>query len=208
MIKVQKVGITDGLKEIEKELQQIIELQKEKYTDFQQEIDTAIENEEEANRAVIKAKQGDDPEAYAKAIADKRTASDIAQYYEGKTEELKNDPFITEAEYKEFTNRIKAEMDAINNEGKSKATKLFKELEAIKEEVTPAYVKANELLRNLQNNIYKSTYEKQIADAREKGSPINTDRLNNQYKDNSLIIGIDNILKSQAAETIKDGGRK
>ena len=94
-------------------------------------------------------------------------------------------------------------MDAINKEGKAKASKLFKELEAIKEEVVPAYAKANELLRELQNNIYKFTYEKQMAEAKEKGTSINTERLHNQYKDNSLIVGIDNILKSQAAETIR-----
>ena len=99
-------------------------------------------------------------------------------------------------------------MDAINNKGKAKVSKLFEELEAIKEEVSPALAKTNELLKELQNNIYKHTYEKQMADAREKGTPINTDRLHNQYKDNSLIIGIDNILNSQTVQNIKDGGSK
>ena len=99
-------------------------------------------------------------------------------------------------------------MDAINNVGKAKVSKLFKELEAIKEEVAPAYAKANELLRALQNNIFKFTYEKQMADAKEKGTPINTDRLHNEYKDYSLIGGIDYVLKSQAAKTIKEGGSK
>ena len=135
-------------------------------------------------------------------------ASNIAQYFEGKIEEIKDKPFITGAEYKEFTKRIKAEMNAINSEGKAKASKLFKELEAIKEEVAPAYAKANNLLSELQNNIYKFTYEKQMADAREKGTSINTDRLNNQYKDYSLVSGIDNILKSQAVQNIKTGGSK
>lgn len=198
--------MTNKLIEIKQELQQILDIGRQKEAEYIEEVKTARINEEEANRAVIKAKQGDNPEEYAKAITNKRTASDIAGYYESKIEELKDEPFITEAEYKEFTNRIKAEMDAINNKGKAKASKLFIELEAIKEEVTPAYAKANNLLRELQDNIYKSTYEKQMADAREKGSPIRTDRLNNQYKDNSLIIGIDNILKSQAVETIMEQG--
>ena len=47
-----------------------------------------------------------------------------------------------------------------------------------------------------------------MADAKEKGTPINTDRLHNEYKDNSLIIGIDYILKSHAAQNTKDGGNK
>ena len=193
---------------IEKELKGIQEEGNKRVIEYQAEINAAIENEEEANRAVIKAKQGDDPEAYARAIEEKRMASNIVQYYEGKIEQIKDDPFITECEYNNYTNRIKEEMDAINNKGKAKVSKLFEELEAIKEEVAPAYAKANDLLRKLQNNIYKFSYEKQMADAKEKGTPINTDRLHNEYKDYSLIGGIDNILKSQAAEKIKEGGHK
>lgn len=193
---------------LEKELQEIQEEGSKRVLEHQAEINAAIENEEEANKAVVRAKQGDDPEAYAKAIEDKRMASNIAQYYEGKIEEIRDEPYITEAEYKEYSKRIKAEMDAINNEGKVKASKLFKELEAIKEEVAPAYAKANNLLRELQNNIYKFPYEKQMADSKEKGTPINTDRLHNEYKDYSLIRGIDYILKSQAAETIIEKGSK
>ncbi|NLB89329.1 MAG: hypothetical protein GX790_08945 [Syntrophomonadaceae bacterium] len=193
---------------IEQELKEIQEEGNERIREYQAEINTAIENEEEANRAVIKAKQGDDPEAYAKAIEEKRMASNIAQYYEGKIEQIKDEPFITETEYNHYTKRIKAEMDAINNEGKAKASKLLKELEAIKEEVAPAYTKANDLLRKLQNNIYKFTYEKQMADAKEKGESLNTERLHNEYKDYSLISAIDFVLKSQAVESIKEGGSK
>jgi len=196
------------LMKIEQELKKIQEVGKQRTEEYQAEIKTAQDNEEEANRAVVKAKQGDDPEAYAKAIEEKRTAVNIAQYYVGKIEQIKNEPFITEAEYRDYTKRIKAEMDAVSNKGKAKASKLFKELEAIKEEVTPAYTKANDLLRNLQNNIFKSSSEKQMAEAREKGTPISTDRLNNQYKDNSLIIGIDNILNMQIVQSIKEGGSK
>ena len=191
---------------LEQELKEIQEEGNKRVIEYQAEINAAIENEEEANRAVIEAKKGDDPKLYSKAIEEKRMASNIVQYYEGKIKQIKDEPFITEAEYRDYTKRIKAAMDAINNEGKAKASKLLKELEAIKEEVAPAYAKANDLLRKLQNNIYKFSYEKQMADAKEKGTPINTDRLHNEYKDYSLIGGIDYILKSQAAETIKEGG--
>ena len=196
------------LQAIEQELKGILEAGQQKEAEYQAEINAAIENEEEANRAVIQAKKGDDPKAYAKAIEEKRMASNIVQYYEGKIEQIKNEPFITEAEYRDYTKRIKAAMDAINKEGKIKASKLLKELEAIKEEVAPALAKTNELLRELQNNIYKLTYEKQMKDAREKGIPINVDRLHNEYKDYSLTRGINHILQSNMAKTIKEGGRK
>ncbi|NLZ48863.1 MAG: hypothetical protein GX895_08770, partial [Clostridiales bacterium] len=91
------------LQAIEQELKGILEAGQQKEAEYQAEINAAIENEEEANRAVIKAKQGDDPEAYAKAIEEKRMASNIVQYYEGKIEQIKNEPFITEAEYRDYT---------------------------------------------------------------------------------------------------------
>lgn len=200
--------MTKELLALEQELKEIQEEGNKRVIEYQTEINAAIENEEEANRAVIKAKQGDDPKAYAKAIEEKRLAQNIAQYYEGKIKQIKDEPFITEAEYRDYTKRIKAEMDTINNEGKARASKLFKELEAIKEEVAPAYAKANDLLKELQNNIFKYTYEKQMKEARENKTPLNTNELHNEFKDNSLIRGIDHILKSQAAETIKKGGSK
>ena len=47
-----------------------------------------------------------------------------------------------------------------------------------------------------------------MNEARENKTPLNTNELHNEYKDYSLISGIDYILKSQAAKTIKEGGSK
>ena len=57
---------------LERELKEIREEGNKKIAEYQAEINAAIENEEEANRAVIKAKQGDDPKLYNKAIEEKR----------------------------------------------------------------------------------------------------------------------------------------
>lgn len=194
------------LLKIEQELKAIQEEGNRKVLEYEAEIQTAKGNEEEANKAVIKAKQGDDPKAYAKAIEDKRTASDIAKFYEGKIEEIKDEPYITAAEYKEFTKRIKSEMDSINKQASKRASELLEELEAIQSELTPAYVKTNELLSNLQNNIYKYSADKQMKEAKEKGTPINSNELNNQYKDDSVRTGIDYIIKSHATQNIKAKG--
>ena len=139
---------------IEQELNAIQEEGNRKVLEYKVEIQTAKDNEEKANKAVIKAKQGNDPKVYAKAIEDKRTASDIASFYVGKIEEIKNEPFITENEYREYTKRIKSEMDNINRQASQRVSELLEELEAIQSEVTPAFNKTNELLSNLQNNIY------------------------------------------------------
>lgn len=195
------------LLKIEQELKEIIEEGNRRISEYQEEIRTAKENEEDANKEVIRAKQGSDPVAYSKAIEDKQTASNIADYYKGKIEELKAKPYITEGEYKVYTDRIKAEMDSINNGGRAKVIKLFEELGTIKEEVVPAYTKANNLLSELQNNIYKRSYEKVIEEAKENKTSVNTKELHNEYKDNSLTSGIDYILKSQVIEKIREGSK-
>ncbi|WP_035053429.1 hypothetical protein [Carnobacterium pleistocenium] len=194
------------LNKIEEELQAILTDGKQKEQEYLQEVETATESENEANRAVIKAKQGSDPKAYAKVIADKRTASDIAEYYTGKIEELKNNPYITEAEYNDYTKQIKSEMDKINEEMAKRASKLLQELEAIKDEIVPPYTKANQLLSHLQNNIYKNSYEKQMADARKNKTSISADRLRNEYKDNSILQGIEYLINSHATQIINTKG--
>lgn len=188
---------------IEQELKLIQEEGNRKVLEYKEEIQTAKDNEEKANKAVIKAKQGDDPKKYAKAIADRRTASDIASFYTGKIEEIKNDPYITATEYQDFTSRIKSEMDNITRQANKRVSELLEELEAIQSEVTPAFNKTNELLSNLQNNIYKHSYEKQMKEAKETGKAIKGNELRNEYKDNSVISGIEHILNSHVAKNIK-----
>lgn len=201
---INKRGIKtmEKLLKIEQELKAIQEEGNKQVVEFKAEIQTANDNEEQANKAVIKAKQGDDPKAYAKAIEDKRTASDIASFYTGKIEEIKNEPYITKAQYKEYTNRIKSEMDRINQQASERVSELLEELEAIQSELTPAYDKTNELLSTLQNNIYKYSAEKQMQEAKETGKAIKGNELRNEYKDSSVISGIEYILNSHVAKDI------
>lgn len=202
------VNVAKSLEEIETELQKVVELHKEKVTEFQQEIDTAKADEQKAKQTMIDTRNGDDPKKYAKAVSEQRTASDIVGFYAGKLERLKAEPLVTKDEYREYTSRIKSEMDVINKQASNRASELIEELEAIQSELTPAYNKTNELLSNLQNNIYKHNAEKQMKEARETKTALNTSELNNEYKDRTVISGIDYILSSHAAKNIKEGGNK
>lgn len=196
--------VSKVLMEIEKELQQIIQSQEDRIEEMQIEIEKAKEDEEKAKEAVIEAKKGDDPKAYAKAVSDRRTATDIVSFYEGKIEELKNQPYITKAEYKEYTNRIKSEMDKINRQANKRVYELLDELESIRSELNSAYVKTNELLSNLQDNIFKYSAEKQMEEARKTGKSVNGSELRNEYKDDSVRSSINFILESHAAKVIKE----
>lgn len=197
----------EELLKIEQELKRIIEEGNRRISEYQEEIRIAKENEEEANEEVIRARNGEDARAYADAIEKKKLASNIAEYYHGKIKQLKAKPYITEEEYRVYTRRINEEMDKINSEGKARASKLFDELKTIKEDIAPAYIKTNNLLRELQNNIYKSSYEKTIREARENKTPLNTSDLHNEYKDNSLIVGIDYVLSQAEHRILNNGGK-
>lgn len=191
------------LNKIEEELQGIMVDGNKKVESYLQEVETAKQNEEEAKNNVIKSKQGEKASDYAKANQDLRTAQDIKKFYLDKIEEVKDDPYITKLQYNDYTKRIKAEMDAINKEAGKRASKLLQELEAIRDEVTLAHNKTNGLLDNLQNNIFKYSAEKQMKEARENKTPVNSDMLKNEYKDYSITRGIRHILESNFAQNIK-----
>lgn len=199
MIKLQKVDITDGLKEIEKELQQIIELQEKENTDLQQELDAAKADEEKAAQAVIEAKKGNDPKAYAQAAADYQTAANIVEFCSGRLEKLESKPLITEEEYNEYTTRIKDELDKITNRGKAKARELLSELAAIEPGVTININKGNDLLANLQHNIFKDDASMETGN----GNRVRMKHLENRYIDYELTHNIQSIINSYATTSIR-----
>lgn len=197
--------LIDELIEVEQELKQLQEQHKNKIKDFQQEIEAAKVDANQAQQKVASARNGNDPEAYAKAVADQRTANDIVGYYSGKLEKLETEPLVTEEEYKAYTKRIKSKMDNINIQARTRASELLHELEDIQNELSPAYIKTNNLLRNLQNNLFKNSAEKQMELAKKTGNLVMSE-LNNEYRDNSISEGIRYILNSHATKNIKEMG--
>lgn len=196
------------LNKIEEELKKIVVDGNEKVEAYLQEVETAKENEKEAKKAIVKAKQHGNVDDYAKANQDLRTAKDVVEFYSSKVDEIKDDPYITKVEYNEYTKRIKSEMDEINKNAGKRASKLLQELEIIRDEVMPATNKTNELLKNLQNNIYKYSAEQQMKEAKENKTPLNSDKLKNEYKEYSIAQGIRYILESNSAKNIKAKGNK
>lgn len=203
-----QVELSNGLEEIEKELQHVVATHNEEVQEFQAEINKAEEEAQKAKEHMAEAKKGDNPKEYAQAVAEQRTANDIVGFYEGKLNKLKSEPLITEDEYREYTRRIKSEMDKINKQASNRASELIEELEAIQSELNPAHTKTNELLNNLQNSIYKHSAEKQMAEARATGKAVKGIELHNEYKDDTLRGGINNILSSPGVKNIKAKGNR
>ena len=104
------------LTQIEKEFEQAKAKNDKEIADLQQALETAKAEADKAQQKVIDTKQGSSATAFSKAVADQQTASNIVEFYTGKIEEFQSEPLVTEDEYKDFTDRIKADIDQLNEQ--------------------------------------------------------------------------------------------
>jgi hypothetical protein len=186
------------LKKIEEELQAILTDGKQKEQEYMAEIETAVQNEKEANKAVINAKQEGNPQAYAKANQDLRNAKDIEQFYLDKIDEIKNYPYIRKEEHKAYSTRIKSALDKLNHAKKLRAGELLKELAKIQEEVAPVLQKGQQILHNLQHDILKDNAEITTA----TGVKVHLDNLEDKYQDYALVQWIEYINRQYQSQQL------
>ena len=183
-------NLTDELIKIEKELEQVKAKNDKEIADLQAEVDKAQAEHTKAQEKVIKAKQGSSATAFSKAVAEEQTAGNIVEYYAGKVEELQSKPLVTDDEYKEFTERIKAEIDKLNDE----AGKAVKEALEVLAKAQPVLIdnlnKGNDLLKHLQHDLYKDD----ATTVNAKGERVRLNNLENRHKEYGLSQKIEYIL--------------
>lgn len=178
------------LTQIEKEFEQVKAKNDKEIADLQQALETAEAEADKAQQKVIDAKQGSSPTAFSKAVADQQTASNIVEYYAGKVEELQSKPLVTDDEYKEFTERIKAEIDKLNDEAGKEVADALEVLAKVQPVLTEHLNKGNELLKHLQHDLYKDDASKTLAN----GNKVRLTTLENRHKKYGLSQNIEYIL--------------
>lgn len=183
-------NLTDELIKIEKELEQVAIQNKKEVADLQAEVDKAQAERTKAQEKVIKAKQGSSATAFSKAVAEEQTASNIVEYYADKVEELQSKPLVTDDEYKEFTERIKAEIDKLNDEASKEVADALEVLAKVQPVLTEHLNKGNELLKHLQHDLYKDD----ATTVNAKGDKVRLSNLENRHKEYGLSQKIDYIL--------------
>ena len=181
--------------QIEEELNAIVVDGKKAAEAYQQEVDAAVANKEEATQAAIKAKQNGDADAYIKASQEMRNAQDMEQFYLDKLDEIKDDPYITEVDSSKIKSRITSELDSLNRKKKAQAGELLKQLIEIREEAIPVMDKGDSVLRKLNREV--------LRDAASS---------DDRYGDRTLIQWIDMIARQyptqQLMECANKGGNK
>lgn len=177
--------------QIEEELNAIVVDGKKAAEAYQQEVDAAVANKEEATQAAIKAKQNGDADAYIKASQEMRNAQDMEQFYLDKLDEIKDDPYITEVDSSKIKSRITSELDSLNRKKKAKAGELLKQLIEIREEAIPVMDKGDSVLRKLNHEV--------LRDAASS---------DDRYGDRTLIQWIDMIARQYPTQQLMECANK
>lgn len=157
---------------------------------YQKEVDAAMANKEEATQVAIKTKQNGDAQAYIKASQEMRNAQDMEQFYLDKLDEIKNDPYITGTELKQYRDRIKLKLDSINHSKKTRAGELLKELVEIRNEVAPVFDEGDKTLYKLNHEVLRDNLNPTGSDDR--------------YNDRTLIQWIDMITRQYPAQQLME----
>lgn len=178
------------LTQIEKEFEQIKAKNDKEIADLQQALETAKAEADKAQEKVIDAQQGSSPTAFSKAVADQQTASNIVEFYTGKIEELQSEPLVTEEEYKDFTERIKTELDKMNEEARETVKEALEVLEKVEPVLTENLNKGNDLLEHLQHDLYKDDASMTTA----TGAKVRMTNLENRHKEYGLVQKLNYIL--------------
>ena len=178
------------LAQIEKEFEQVKAKNDKEIADLQQALETARAEADKAQQKVIDAKQGSSATAFSKAVTDQQTASNIVEYYAGKIKELQSEPLVTEEEYKDFTDRIKADIDQLNEQSSKEVADALEVLAKVQPVLTEHLNKGNELLKHLQHDLYKDDASMTSAN----GNKVRLARLENRHKEYGLSQKIEYIL--------------
>lgn len=110
---------------------------------------------QKAESDMRQAVTGNNLEAYQKAKRALQNAKDSQELHGAWAKSVKEQPGITEAEYKDMVSAIYAELDALANETLQKAVKIADEMAAAGDALAEAQEQANAVLRRLQHDVYK-----------------------------------------------------
>lgn len=136
-------------------INEILNKAKQEAENLQSQIDTANKAKEDAAAAFIEAKHAGDPKAYAEASADQRAYKDIAELYAHKKEAHDKRTLITVDEYKAMIDQIMSELDQANDAAKEKVLDHIEALKEIAGEISQTIHFGNELLHQVQHELFK-----------------------------------------------------
>lgn len=122
-------------------------------------LEANIKQYEESKFAAVEemteATAADDLEKYRKAKAIRDLAEDSKSMYITQLEQLKLKPMMSESEYLDIKSEILFDVSARQTDAERKAVDLIAKIEALADEVEAYRIKAQDVLRAVQINVYR-----------------------------------------------------
>lgn len=116
-----------------------------------------------ALEAMDKATNESDIIKYREAKAEYSENIDAKEMHEKRLDKLKNKPYISELEYKNYISAIYNEVSAVNDNVKQKLAKLSLEMSEAVSPLSDTIKKANSILRILQHDLYRDADRTVVA---------------------------------------------
>lgn len=159
--------------------------------ELQAKINKATEERGAATAALLRAQDAADPEEYARAAAEARTRGDILELYSKQKAKLDTQPLISTEDYDAMVNQIMAELDQVNAKAKAEAAKHLEALKAIGRDSTEVINYGNDLLHQVQHDLFKDPAEMITAN----GNRVHLEALEKRYKDYSFQRAVERVAE-------------
>lgn len=148
--------MNEKLAAIEAQLEEIRSEAQREIEEMRQRIRTAEDNALQSAEALLHARESGDPEMYARAAADNRTAKDIAEMYAKKIEQTETKSLISEQEYLDIKQDILREIQAHSSRTKIQAYALIQQMKDLRDDLNAEVQRSNRLLQQVQREIYRA----------------------------------------------------
>ncbi len=189
------------LQKIEEQLQAIRSEAERQLDIMDRGMEEAADSEAQAKKQLEKAKEATDPEAYSEAAAKLRTAKDVREMYSQKGLEIMRRPLISDEDYQKIKGEILSEIRGQSEAAGARALELMKELKEIRDEFNEDVEKTNDLLYELQKNIFRMPKTSQRPNGTTVANPVT------QYT-NDKVLGTLNAVISACDYTALNTERK
>lgn len=184
----------NNLEVIQNQVDDIISAATTATEEIKTKIETATLERRVATTDLRKAQEEGNPEDYAKAASEVRTRGDILEIYISQKDQLEAKPLINGQTYESMVNQVMVELDQMTAKAKADAAKHLEALMNIRDQVRENIHYGNEILHQIQHDLYKDPAEMITAN----GKRVHIPSMEIQYKDYALPAAIDRAIDTMS----------
>lgn len=171
-----------AITELESKIKKILADRVAEAADLEERVEAAKHKQKEANEAMDEATIAGDLKAYQKAKEERKDAEDAIEMHCKRLEALDNKPLISKVEYEKGVAQIMAALGEVSADAKKRIVEHMEQIRIIAAECTAEITNGNEVLHQLQHDIYRDKAEQILA----SGKGVYMEHLEKKFKDFSV----------------------